>query len=562
MSFLQHAFLLLLIIVTSSMAWGQDMELAPVTRTYVIKNATIIQAPGRTIENGSIVIKNGLIKFVGHNVRYPASARIIEADSLYAYAGFIDGLSHVGVPKRSSETGAKVKDPGNPPNELAGIEAYRDVRNLLNPADKSIHNMRQLGFTAAHVVPHGRMLPGKGAIILLAGNKADELIYKKEVSLFSQLQGAPGIYPNTVIGVMAKYRELYRQAREVNAYNARYLQDASGMERPQNNRVLEAFYPVIEKQMPVAFKAEDVLEIQRVLALQKELDFDLILAEVKQGWDITDKIKASGAKVFLSLNLPELPEEEADSVQAEEVTEKKKVEADLERERLQTRKDEMIKNYYTQPVLFNSQGIAFGFSTMEAESADIKDVLVKLVENGLDKNAALAALTITPSRLLGLDAVMGTVDVGKIANLVLTNKPYFEEESRVRYVFVDGKMFEYEGEPVEKKPDEEPIDVTGTWSYTTETPQGVGSGDIEIMGEPENYSGTISSTLSGDKNDLSNIKVDGNELSFTVEVVMSGETLNVEVLVTIEEDTFEGTMMVEPYGTFPIKAERTPKNKS
>ncbi|UII32432.1 amidohydrolase family protein [Fulvivirga ulvae] len=557
--FMRRALLLLFPALSYLTSLGQSSELAPVTRTYAIKNARIVQAPGRIIDNGVLVIKNGIITAVGKNIEIPAEARIIKADTMYVYAGFIDGLSHTGVPKPKEEEN-KVKDPGNPPNDIAGIEPQRDVRNMLDPNDKSVDEMRRLGFAVSHVVPHGRMLPGQGAIILHAGESPDAMVYKQQASLFSQLTGAPGIYPNTVIGVMAKYRELYRQAEQAKAYKARYIQDATGMERPSSDRVLEAFYPVIDKQIPVVFKAEDVLSIQRVIDLKSQLGFNLMLAEIKQGWDISEKLKNSGAKLFLSLDLPEMKEEKSmpDTTKTTDKNVELKADKDPEKQRLQARKDETIKKHYQQPALLQSQGVEFGFSTFEAKPRDIKGNLSKLIENGLSEDAALSALTTTPARLLGLSSTMGTLDIGKIANLVITDKSYFDKESKVKYVFVDGKIFEYKDEPVPKK-NGETVRVTGKWTYNTETPQGVHTGDIVINGEEGDYSGTISSTISGDTNDLSNISVDGDQLSFSFTVVIEGNAVLVEVIVTVEEGSFEGTMTAGDYGSYPIEGERSPE---
>ncbi|MBL6445329.1 amidohydrolase family protein [Fulvivirga sp. 29W222] len=535
---------------------GQSDDLDPVTRIYAIKNAHIIQAPGRIIDNGMLVIKNGIITAVGQNIDIPAGARVIQADSMYVYAGFIDGLSHAGVPKPKEEDKKnKVKDPGNPPNNIAGIEPQRDVRDMLDPNDKSVDEIRRLGFTVSHTVPYGRMLPGKGAIILLSGDNPDAMVYKQQASLYSQLAGTPGVYPNTIIGVMAKYRELYRQAEQAKAYKSLYAQGANGMERPASDRILEAFYPVIAKQIPVAFKAEDVLSIQRVLDLRSQLGFNLVLADVKQGWDIFDKLKSSDIKLFLSLDLPEMEGQgKSDTIKVDK-KEPLKLEADLEKKRLQARKDEVIKKHYQQPALFSSKGVLFGFSTAEAKSKDIKTNLSKLVENGLSEEAALAALTTSPANLFGLEATMGTLDKGKIANLVISDKSYFNKDSKVIYVFIDGKMFEYRDKPKTKKA----AKVIGKWTYSVEGFQGVNTGDIVIKGEEGNYSGTISSVVTGDTNDLSAISVNGNQLSFSFTVVFEGSAIEVDIIVTIDENTFEGTMTPGEYGSFSIEGEKVPE---
>ena len=559
LAFMRTMLLIFFAGIISLTVRGQSDDLAPVTRAYVIKNVNITQSPGRKVEMGAVVIQNGVITAVGKSVKVPAGARVIEADSMYVYAGFIDGLSNTGVPKpKENKKGVQVKDPGNPPNDIAGIEPQRDVRDLLNPKDPSIDEMRRLGFTVSHTVPYGRMLPGNGAIILLAGKNADEMVYAPKSSLYSQLSGAPGIYPSTVMGVMAKYRELYRQAKQAKDYEARYKQAAIGMERPSSDRVLEAFYPVIDKKQPVLFRGEDVLSIQRILDLKDELGFDLILAGIKQGWDVKDKLKSSGAKLFLSLNLPEEEEAKADSTKTD--AEDKTVGAeDAEKQKLEARKEEMLKKYYEQPANFQASNIPFGFSTKEAKSKDIRDNLLKLMENGLTEDAALAALTTAPAQLLGLSQVMGTVDQGKMANLVVSDKPYFTKDAQVKYVFVDGQMFEYKEKPKSEAAEKQAVDITGKWTYSRKTPQGVDSGDIMINGKPGDYTGTISSSISGDTSDLTKISVDGNEVSFSFTMVVDGNTITVEVIVTVDGDTFKGTATADEQGSHPIEGERAPE---
>ncbi|MBL3655505.1 amidohydrolase family protein [Fulvivirga sediminis] len=555
--------LLLFFAVLTTSVYGQDLP--AITSTYVIKNANIIQGPGRKIEMGTLVIKDGVITAVGKNVEVPATAQVVEADSMYIYAGFIEGLSHTGQEEPKEVPGGRgrsdVKDPGNPPNDIAGIDPERRASDLLNASDKSVNDMRELGFTAANVVPHGRMLPGQGALVLLTGESADEMLYKENTVLFSQLDGAPGVYPSTVMAVMAKYRELYRQAEQAKAYEAKYKNKASGMSRPNTSRVLQAFYPVLEKQQRVAFKAEDVLDIERVLILKKDLGFNLILSEVKQGWDLTDKIKASGAEVLLSLNLPEMEEEKTDSTMTDStsVEKKEKTAVDIEREELEARKKQMILNYYTQPALFKSKGIEFGFSTLGVKSSDVKDVLIKFIENGLTEDQALAALTTAPAQILGVSSIMGTLDEGKMANFFITDKPYFDKEANVKYTFVDGQMHNLKDKPGKKGNGEKAVDIKGKWSYSSETPQGVVNGVITFKGEPGDYSGSISNSSTDDSTDFNDITVDGNSVVFEFSIVSDGETLKITITMNIEGETFEGTMTAGEYGSFPIKGDKMPE---
>jgi hypothetical protein len=333
-----------------------EVVLTPVTKTYAITNVNINQAPGKKIEMGTILIKDGVIKAVGKNITIPADAWVIKADSMQAYAGFIDGFSRTGVTKPKEEGRERLKDPGNPPPDKAGITPQSDVRTFINPADKAIDEWRNAGFTLAHVAPYGGMLPGQTALILLGGTGTDNMVLQNNAALYSELTPAERMYPNTIIGVMAKFRELYQQASLTKSYEAVYASNRNGLERPQPDRVLQAFYPVIDKKQAVAFKAEKVLDVQRVINLQKDLGFNLTLVDVKEGWDVINKIKNANAKVFLSLDLPEKKKED----KKEEKKEDKKDEKKEKKPSTNARKNLPI-NILAKPVLFRKPELRLRF---------------------------------------------------------------------------------------------------------------------------------------------------------------------------------------------------------
>lgn len=556
---------------------AQD-ELAPVTRTYAITNVNIIQAPGRKVDMGTVVLKDGLIVSVGKDVSIPPDAIVIKADSMYVYAGFIDGLSRVGVVKpKEEERGPRPKDPGNPKPEEAGITPQNDVRTSLSSAEKSIEELRNLGFTAAHVVPYGGMMPGNGSVILLGGKSVDNMVLVNKSSFYSELSPARGVYPGTVMGVMAKYRELYRQAVLNRTYENTYAANRNGVVRPATDRVLEALYPVVDKRQPVLFKAERVVDAQRVLTLQTELGFSLMLAELKEGWDIINKIKTSNAKVFLSLDIPEdkdkkeEPKKDDKKKDDSKKEEPKKDEAlktatQEEKDALEKRKAEFMAKYVGQAATFQKSGMKFGFSTMSAKASNIQSNLRRMIAAGLPEDAALASLTTTPAELLGLSDRLGSVDRGKIANLVISDKPYFNEKAKVRYVFVDGTLYHMEVKKENKdskdtkKTDTTPkIDAAGDWTMTTETPQGSQEGKLSIVKDGNSYSGTISGGQFAQPVKLENIKLDGTTLTFSFSFDAGGTPVQVEVAVTVDGDTFKGTASVAEYGSFPTEGKRNPK---
>jgi len=546
----------------------EKLPVAAVGRTYAITNATIVQSPGRKIEKGIVVMKDGLITAVGAGIPVPPDAIVIKADSMFVYAGFIDGLSRTGVNKPKEEKDKeKVKDPGNPPADRAGITPQNDVRDFLNPNDKSVEELRNLGFTVSQVVPYGNFLPGSAAIVLLGGKSADDMVLINNAALYSELSGAQNVYPNTVMAVMAKWRELYKNASLTKSYQSTYAANRSGISRPVSDRILEAFYPVIDQRIPVLFKSEKVMETQRVFTLKNDLNFQLLIADVKEGWPIIAKIKSSGAKVFLSLDLPDevkkdekkgdKKEAKKDSIKTEQPKkEKPKTPFDLEKEVLEKRKKESIGLYTSQPSEFTKAGVTYGFSAMSAKTKDIQANLRRMIKAGLAEDAALAALTTNPAQLLGLGDRMGSIDNGKMANLVISYKPYFDEKSKVRYVFVDGNLYKIETKEVKK---DEKVSASGSWSYTTDTPQGTYTGKISIKEEKGKLSGTITTNGSSQGTVLNNVSLDGNYLTFSFPYDAGGDTLIIEAAVTIDEGAFEGTLTAGSNGSFPVSAKKDPK---
>ncbi len=477
LSLIRFVFVLILLSATEfSIAQTDQTKLQPVTRAFALTNATVVQAPDRTVTNTTVVVRNGLIVSVGKNIDIPLDAQIVRADSLYVYAGFIDGLSQAGVEKpggnqRGTDTSrfsARSKyNPADPPNAVAGIQPDAEVRQFLNPDLKSVEELRKIGFTASHVVPYGKMLTGSGALVLMGGDSPDAMMLRDDMSLFSQFQGADRLYPATVLGMMAKWRDLYRQAEISKAYETKFSENPSGLERPVYDRVIAAFYPVIDGNKIVYFKTPSVLDAYRAFTLQSDLSFPLVLAGLKQGWDLIDKLKSTNTRVFLSLDLPEdakTKKNEAAEADSTKTTKNEKEEAptfmtETEKKALEARQDAFRKKYETQPQMLQEAGIAFGFSTLEADTKDIRKNLQRMVKSGLSEAAALTALTTAPAAIMGVSDMLGTVDAGKIANMVVTTKPYFEEDSSIKYVFVDGKMYEYE--VTEKKTDKKETDTSG-----------------------------------------------------------------------------------------------------
>ncbi len=536
-----------------------------VTSTYALTNVHIITRPGQMIDMGTIVLRDGLIEAVGANVNIPVDAEVLEADSMYVYAGFIDGFSQIGIPKPDEEDRddrEEIKDPGNPPMDRAGIQPQRSAASLFDPSEKNIGEWRELGFTTAHVAPRGNFMPGKGAIVLLGEGEASALVLRADAAMVSNLDGAGRVYPATILAVMSKWRELYRQADQVQQHRERYQSKPAGMPRPEYTEAHQALLPVIKREMPVFFLTPDLKSAFRVLQLQEELGFNLVLAGLRQGWVLQEELAQKGWPVLLSLDLPDPPKREEQDKEADEEEEKKdepKEPLDPEKEKLEARRAAEMEKYEKLAADFQEAGIPFGFATLEASSKEVRKNFARIIEAGLSADDLLAALTTRPAELLGLSAVMGTVEKGKIANLVVSDKPYFEEKAKVRFVLVDGQVFRYSGEKAEKVKAEDLKKVVGEWNYTLTVPGQTRSGTITLTEEGGYLEGVISSESAEGVRDLENLVFDGRSLAFEQTLEFGGQSLRLSWNVDVDEDTFEGSVTVGEYGSFDVEGERVPK---
>ncbi len=555
-------------------------EVPIVTRTHALINASVVRSPGHAAEQATVVIRDGLILSVGQNVVVPFDAERVDAESLTVYAGFIDGLSHVGLPVPKEEPDReRPENPAYPPDDEAGIQPQRDVQSMLDPDHKSLLDLRKAGFTAAHVVPRGRMLPGSGAVILLLdGKSTNELVVKRDVSLFAQFEPARRMYPGTDMAIIAKWRQLHHEAARRQRVEQLYAEDPTALARPSYDPVHYALFPVLDGEKPVYFNAENELDLHRILALQAELGFPVVIAGLKGSFAAIDKLNAANHPLILGLDLPPATEKKAesdspDSTQAapgdaaaelpeaatpqqydpmlrthsfEDIeAEKKNLEARLELERAK---------HVSAAATLHGAGLTFGLSTLGVKPSEVLSNVRRMVEHGLAEDAALAALTTNPADILGLSASMGTIDPGKMGNLVVATGPIFDEDTEIRYVFVDGKKFEIEARRRSASDSAAVVNPTGTWSITVSSPDGDVHGTMVLRGSDGNWSGTLTTNMMDGTADLHDIEIEGTSISFQFHVDSVGE---VTASLDITGDEFDGTVTASGLGTFPASGSRT-----
>jgi imidazolonepropionase-like amidohydrolase len=538
----------------------QDPGVRPVTRTFAITDARVVTAPGTVIERGTVVVRDGLIEAVGPDVDVPFDAEIIEGDSLTVYAGFIDALSHAAMSEPpDDDDDDEVRDPGNPPRDRAGIQPDRDARTLLKPDAGSVETLRNAGFTVAHSVPRDGMLAGQGAVVLLSGASPHALVLRSNASLLAQFDGASGAYPATPMGVMAVLRQVVRDAARLQEANRLYAENPTGLQRPVADPALEALAPSIRGEQPVFFYVDDVLEAHRALKVADELGLELVLGGVRESSHLTDKLGASGVPVLASLDLPDAPDDStaADSAAAPPepvfITDRRTrtyADVDDEVDALKARRDEAVALYERNALTLHEAGIPFAFTTLDADAGDVRANLLRIVGAGLSADDALAALTTTPAALLGVDRSLGTVEPGMMANLVVTDGPYFEDDTKVRLVVVDGHRFEVDEEK-DFDPDAEVV-VAGTWEYSVTVQGDTQTGTMTITDDGD-LSGTID--VGGTTLPLEDLTLEGNRLSFSLSETPLGP-LDVSGLIT--GDTYEADVTGPSAPPLTLSATRRP----
>jgi imidazolonepropionase-like amidohydrolase len=539
----------------AAMAQSDPTGKRRVTSTYAITNATVFKAPGDPGSRATILIKDGVILGVGNSLSLPKEAKIIAGDSLFVYPGFIDGAGTMGIVKPKDVERPKDFVSSNPTDEIAGITPWRSATDTYTAASTQVDDWRKAGFTLSQVVPDGGMLPGKTALVLLGDGKTNNIL-KLNAALAANYRSSRGMYPATLAGVMAKFRDIYQNTTLVLEHE-RLFTFTAGVKRPQATPTQTAMMPVVQKQLPVLFTAGSELEIRRALALQKELGFKLILTGLENYESVIGAIKSSGTPVLIKLQVPD--DKSIKAQKADGVTESTKAQY----ARVKESYDKALK----QAAQLEKAGILFGFSTADAKAADVQKNLKAMLDNGLSKKAALAALTTNPAAILGVSGMVGTLEKGKLANLVLTTDTLFKEEAQIKHVIADGYVFDYEvkkkavkAEAATAKPEaaSNAVTVEGVWEYTSETPAGSSGGEITLKRENGVLGGSITyddPTGSGKASaPIKNASINGKALSFEFDVAAGGMSLTVTISGEINGKTMEGSLSVPQMGSFPVKA--------
>lgn len=501
---------------------------------YAIQNARIVPVSGPVIENGTVVIADGLIEAVGTNVTIPPEAWAIDGSGLTVYPGLIDGMSQIAVRRTEEGDGTGGATPASPfggsqqeiaegPEDRPATHPWTAAADLLDPGSNRIESWREGGFTSALVVPEEGIITGQAALINLAGDER-EMVVKTPAALRITMDPPGGFrsFPGSLFGVISYVKQLYADADHYTRYKAAYEANPRGRDRPEYDRTLEPIQRSIREGWPTILPGSEEREIRRAVRLGRDVGARVVVAGAHDAYAMAGELATEGVPVLVNLDWPERPRD-ADP------------EAEPSLETLRRR-----VNAPTTPARLHEAGATWAFySGGLATPRQLFEKVNEAIDEGLSSEAAVRALTLGPAEIFGVDDRLGSIETGKIANLVVTDGDLFDEGTRVRMVFIDGRKFEKREE--ERPTDPPSVDVTGRWLLTIPTPQRTQevTADLEMAED-----GTLSGSLSTDRGEqvITDGWVSGDRFSFTANMSLGGRSFEVVYTGEVEGEAMEGTV--------------------
>jgi len=437
---------------------------APAGLTYAIKGAKIVTVSGAVIDNGTIVMRDGVIQAVGASAAIPADAIVTDGAGLTVYPGLIDMAS--GAPLESAAdnqdaaagrggrgggggaTFATLEEADRAKRAAILRPDYQAAQNLVESSD-ALSQMAQAGITSVLAVPSQGIFKGQSALVnttyppddpqisTVADYRRGLAVVKAPVAQHVNIGGRGGGtgYPNSLLGTIAFTRQGFLDAQWQRDATAIYEKTGARGPRPLVEPSLDALKPVFSKQMPVAFEANEGREIDRSLLMAKDFGLDPIIVGGSGAASRIADLQKAGAKVIYGVNFRGVGAAPGgggggggrgggggDSLRALQLA------ADAPK----------------VPALMAKAGVPFAFSGGGTlQPADfIRNAARTVKEGGLTPEAALKALTIEAARIAGAADRVGSIEQGKIANIVVTDGDIFEAATRVRHVFIDGRPIE------------------------------------------------------------------------------------------------------------------------
>src|SRR5437899_7937464 len=406
----------------SMAAWAQSTQKAAPQKSdaIAIRGGKVLTVSHGVIENGVVVMQNGRITAVGAaSTPIPTGAKIVDATGMTVYPGLIDAETRLGLTEVSADR--MTDDTLEASDE---IMPHMHVYDAFHAETALIPVARINGITNAVVAPGaGDTLPGQDAFIQLSGKSSEEMLVVRDVALPLNFTGrqrrnesfATAKFPQTRMGMAAQLRQAFIDAQDyeakLNAYEKKKAADAEKAGAPPKRDLkLEALLPYLHGQKPMVLAAEQPNDLQTILDLAKEYHLKVILNHLAHSSEVLDKVAASGFPVIVG---PIYEEPKA---------------------------WERYDAVYRLPAEMAKRGIKIAFATYDSHNArNLPYAAGYAVGFGLPAEEALKAVTLNPAQMFGVDKDLGSLDVGKMANVVVANGDPLDVKTDVKHVFIAGQ---------------------------------------------------------------------------------------------------------------------------
>ena len=499
-------------------------------QVHALTGVRIVVAPGQEVDSGTVVLRDGVIEAAGADVAPPADARLWEHEGLTVYAGPIELYAVRAWPANGDDDNGEEPQGGH---DNAMVRPERDM-TLYGFHEPSFKKLRTAGYTTAAFAPGDGIFRGRSVVMNLGdGGLHDNLLLRDAAHHVTLRTHPDGDYPNSLMGAVALVRQTFYDARWYGAAHFAYESNPR-QERPPFSTALAELVAAASGQAAVVFETGDVLDTLRVAAIADELELDAMVVGNGEEYRRLDAVAATGLTHLLPLTFPEAPdvgEEDDLTVGLEELRH-----WDLAPE---------------NPSRLVAAGVRVAFTSHGlSDPKEIHGRLATAVERGLTPEQALAGLTTVPAEILGLGDRLGTVEAGKMANLLVVEGDLFTDKPKLREVWIDGRRHELK----EIKPPE--VDPAGTWELVIAAGEQRLPVTIELIGTMEDLSGNIS-TPAG-KVPFSSVEVSAKSVEITFDGASFGMPGTFTFNMTVEGDTARGAGSGPP-GAFTFKGRRTSK---
>lgn len=379
---------------------------------FVLTNATIETVTKGTVK-GTLVIQDNKITAIGENVSIPAGAKTIDCNGLFIYPGMIDGGTTLGLVEVSSVSLTADED------ELGELTPQMQALVAVNPNATAIPVTRVDGVTTALTVPQSGLFPGTAALINLVGYTPDQMYagFKGIVMNYPAVRRRPFGDTRSEEDLKKEEEKLLKQLNDVLDKAAFYAKIDSAYQKnnanpkPEYNPEMEALAPVLRGETTLLIEVNRYNDIESALKWVADRKIKkVVFTGVAEGWRVADKLAKANIPVITGPVIA-----------------------------IPTRTSDRYDKAYANPGLMRKAGVKVAIRTNNSENVrNLPFHAGFAAAYGMSKEDALKAVTIVPAEIFGVADKLGSLEVGKIANLVVTTGDLLETKTQIKNVFIDG----------------------------------------------------------------------------------------------------------------------------